>query len=49
MRRSSGSCSATLRAPLRVAEGEPEASFQLVGLGEEHGVVASQRGPRRRQ
>ena len=35
--------------PFGVAEGEPEASFQLVGLGEKHGVVASQRGPRRRQ
>ena len=37
------------QGPVTVTQGQPEASFQLVSLGEEHGVVASQRGPCRRQ
>ena len=36
LRRSSGSCSAILQGPVPIAKCEPEAGFQLVGLGEEH-------------
>ena len=46
MRRSSGSRSMTLAAPLWSPRAEAEAGFELVGLGEKDGVVAPERRPR---